>query len=61
MKFNNKTLRAAVKEWLNDTSSAEDTYGHISSWDTSKENTKKIFSFMIMTMFMIVLLITLKL
>jgi len=36
MKFNNKTLRAAVKEWLNDTSSAEATYGHISSWDTSK-------------------------
>ena len=35
MKFNNKTLRAAVKEWLNDTSSAEATYGHISSWDTS--------------------------
>ena len=35
MKFNNETLRDAVKQWLNDTSSAEATYGHISGWDTS--------------------------
>ena len=35
MKFNNETLRAAVKEWLYDAAYAEATYGHISSWDTS--------------------------
>ena len=36
MKFNNETLRAAVKEWLDDAAAAEATYGHISSWDTSE-------------------------
>ena len=35
MKFNNETLKAAVKQWLKDASSAEATYGHISVWDTS--------------------------
>ena len=35
MKFNNETLKDAVKQWLNDASSAEATYGHISGWDTS--------------------------
>jgi len=35
MKFNNETLRAAVKEWLDDAAAAEATYGHISGWDTS--------------------------
>ena len=35
-KFNNKTLLAAVKEWLNDKSSAEKKYGDLSKWDTSK-------------------------
>ena len=35
MKFDNKTLRDAVNQWLNDTSSAKTKYGHISSWDTS--------------------------
>ena len=36
MKFNNETLRAAVKEWLDDESNAEKKYGHISDWDTSE-------------------------
>ena len=36
MKFNNETLRAAVKEWLKDESKAEKKYGHISDWDTSE-------------------------
>ena len=36
MKFNNETLRAAVKQWLDDAAAAEATYGHISSWDTSE-------------------------
>lgn len=35
MKFNNETLRSAVKEWL-DESKAEKKYGHISDWDTSE-------------------------
>ena len=30
MKFNNETLRAAVKQWLDDAEAAEATYGHIS-------------------------------
>ena len=34
--FNNETLRAAVKEWLDDESKAEKKYGHISDWDTSE-------------------------
>ena len=36
MKFNNETLRAAVKEWLDNESKAEKKYGHISDWDTSE-------------------------
>lgn len=35
MKFNNETIREAVKEWLDDATKAESKYGHISSWDTS--------------------------
>jgi len=35
MKFNNKTIRVAVKEWLYDEIKAESKYGHISDWDTS--------------------------
>ena len=35
MKFNNETLKEAVKEWLKDATKAESKYGHISSWDTS--------------------------
>ena len=35
MKFNNKTLKKAVKEWLEDATKAEAKYGQISSWDTS--------------------------
>lgn len=34
-KFNNDTLRAAVKEWLEDPRTAEENYGHISNWDVS--------------------------
>ena len=36
MKFNNKTLRDAVAEWLKDESKAQKKYGHISDWDTSQ-------------------------
>ena len=36
MKFNNETLRTAVSEWLEDETTAEAIYGHISSWDTSE-------------------------
>ena len=35
MKFNNQTLRDAVKEWLSDSDTAETKYGQISDWDTS--------------------------
>jgi surface protein len=35
MKFNNETIREAVKEWLDDDKLAELKYGHISNWDTS--------------------------
>ena len=35
MKFNNETLRTAVKEWLEDQTKAEVKYGHISNWDVS--------------------------
>ena len=35
MKFNNVTLRTAVKKWLNDETKAEAKYGHISNWDVS--------------------------
>ena len=38
MKFNNETLRDAVKQWLNDASSAEATYGHISGLGYLKGN-----------------------
>jgi len=38
MKFNNETLKEAVKEWLEDATKAESKYGHISSWDTSEVN-----------------------
>jgi hypothetical protein len=45
MKFNNETLRAAVKEWLGYETSVwkrvflsnpVKKYGHISDWDTSE-------------------------
>jgi surface protein len=36
MKFNNDKLKEAVKEWLEDSITAESKYGHISSWDTSE-------------------------
>ena len=36
MKFNNETIKKAVKEWLDDAVFAEAKYGHISDWDTSK-------------------------
>ena len=35
MKFDNDTLKIAVKEWTKNSSKAEKKYGHISSWDTS--------------------------
>ena len=36
MKFNNETIKSAVKEWLLDETTAEAIYGHISNWDVSK-------------------------
>ena len=36
MKFNNETLKEAVKEWLRDITKARAKYGHISSWVTSE-------------------------
>ena len=35
-KFNNETLREAVREWLNNEILAEQNYGHISTWDVSE-------------------------
>lgn len=35
MKFNNETIRTAVKEWLDNSNEAESKYGHISNWDVS--------------------------
>ena len=35
MKFNNDTIKAAVKEWVEDAEKAEEKYGHISDWDVS--------------------------
>ena len=35
MKFNNETIRTAVKEWLNNSKKAEEKYGHISNWNVS--------------------------
>ncbi|MDA7578586.1 BspA family leucine-rich repeat surface protein, partial [Flavobacteriales bacterium] len=35
MKFNNETIRPAVKEWVEDAEKAEEKYGHISNWDVS--------------------------
>ena len=36
MKFNNETIREAVKEWCKDERSALKKYGHINDWDTSE-------------------------
>ena len=35
-KFNNKTLKDAVQEWLDNPANSEKKYGHISNWDTSE-------------------------
>lgn len=35
MKFNNQTIRIAVREWCNNAKTAEEKYGHISNWDVS--------------------------
>ena len=44
MKFNNETIRTAVKEWLDDPKKAEEKYGHISDWDVSNvTNMKSLF------------------
>ena len=36
MKFNNETIREAVKQWLENKESCIAKYGHISGWDTSQ-------------------------
>ena len=36
MKFNSKTLKVAVREWLSDSVASESKYGPISNWDTSQ-------------------------
>ena len=44
-KFDNYSLRQAVKEWLKDETAAEAKYGHIKDWDTSRvTNMSKMFS-----------------
>ena len=46
MKFNNETLRIAVKDWLEDEIKAEASYGHISNWDVSSvTDMSRMFSF----------------
>ena len=35
MKFNNETLKTAVKGWVRDSKKSEIKYGHISDWDVS--------------------------
>ena len=35
-KFGNKNLKAAEKEWCEDSGKAEAMYGHILGWDTSE-------------------------
>jgi hypothetical protein len=55
MKFNNETLRAAVKEWVKYEDSSffsrltmnnpKGKYGHISNWDTSEvTDMRRMFS-----------------
>jgi len=41
MKFNNETIRVAVKEWLDDEIKAESKYDHISNWDVSNVTNMK--------------------
>jgi surface protein len=36
MKFNNETIRVAVKEWYEDNEGALKKYGDINEWDTSE-------------------------
>ena len=36
VKFNNETLKGAVKEWRKDLKTAKNKHGHISEWDTSE-------------------------
>ncbi|VVU94357.1 Mycoplasma protein of unknown function, DUF285 [seawater metagenome] len=44
-KFDNKTLRVSVKEWLEDPSKAKEKYGDISYWDVSQvTDMSKLFS-----------------
>lgn len=44
VKMNNRTLKTAVKEWLENPEKAEHTYGHISKWNISQvTNMKKLF------------------
>jgi len=35
MKFNNETIRTAVKDWLENSKKAEGKYGHVSDWDVT--------------------------
>ena len=43
--FTTTTLRTAVTAWCDDSSKAARTYGHISSWDTSRvEDMSSLFS-----------------
>ena len=36
IKFNNETIREAVKLWLEDEAAATKKYGFINDWDTSE-------------------------
>ena len=44
MKFNNETIRPAVKEWVEDAEKAEEKYGHISNWDVTNVTSCSYFS-----------------
>ena len=45
MKFNNETIRIAVREWIEDENKAKEKYGDINDWDTSEvTDMSKLFS-----------------
>ncbi len=42
--INNRNIKNAVNDWMQNAEKAEAKYGHISNWDTSKVTTmKKLF------------------
>ena len=45
IKFNNETIREAIKLWSENENSALELYGHISNWDTSEVTNMKNLNF----------------